>query len=175
MRRLKLRLVVALLPLAFGLSAHSQNLAGNVFAPIPEDRQARLVARLRLLIEYQRAQQWSRQYDLLASSVRRPQSRRDYAALSRRPYSEGGRLRLQDFTPVRVNLIQVDARQRVWFIAGCAQVIENGRRVNRAAAVEAYWERNDWFFSPVQGLGRHNSAAPCSSEPQGNESQRDYE
>jgi len=55
----------------------------------------------------------------------------------------------------------VDATRSVWFISGCSLVLEKGQQIRKAALVEAYWEKNDWFFSEVQNVGKGDREDPC--------------
>jgi hypothetical protein len=59
-------------------TAHGQAKDQDVFAPVPAPLRARLVERLKLLIEYQRTQQWEKQYDLLSVLVTQGASKEDH-------------------------------------------------------------------------------------------------
>jgi hypothetical protein len=137
-----------------------------VFSPIPVVQRARLIERLNLLVEYQKTQQWAKQYDLLASLFKRAQGKRDFIDNTKQAYSRWGRTPLLSFTPIGVKLVQVDANRRVWFISGCSLVSEKGDKVNKRAVVEAYWEKNDWFFSEVQSLDTAEPDNLCAQTPE---------
>ncbi|HEY0004919.1 MAG TPA: hypothetical protein VGB17_08915 [Pyrinomonadaceae bacterium] len=145
-------------------TALAQTMAQDVFAPVPEVRRARLIERLKLLIEYQKAQQWEKQYDLLSSLTTRAEGKKDFVSRTRKAYTMWGRTPLLSFEPQKVGQIKVDMRRKVWFIAGCSQVLEKGRKVNKLAFIEAYWERGDWFFSEVQNIGTGASNDPCTQQ-----------
>ena len=149
-------------------AAFAQNSNNEVFAPIPETQRSRLIERLTLLIEYQKTQQWARQYGLLSSLVTRAESKRDFINRTRQAYSNWGRTPLLAFTPYKVNLVQVDANRKVWFISGCSKVLEKGQEINKLAVVEAYREKNDWFFSEVQNTGTGKGGDPCLHAPPNN-------
>jgi hypothetical protein len=153
---------VACLILLLSSPAFAQASDPRVFAPVPEARRARLIERLNLLIEYQKTQQWPKQYDLLSSLTTRAQSKRDFINITRQAYSKWGRAPLLSFTPNQVGLVQVDPNRKVWFISGCSQVLEKGQKVNQHAVVEAYWEKGDWFFSEVQNIGAGGPDDPCT-------------
>ena len=160
------RVMVLLVTFVCSLSAvRAQTPPDEVFAPIPEGERARLVQRLNLLVEYQRTQQWARQYDLLASLLTRAESKRDFVSRTRQAYTRWGRAPLLGFTPYKVALVQVDPRRKVWFIYGCSQVLEKGQKVSQLAFVEAYKERNDWYFSELQGVGASKDSDPCALAP----------
>jgi hypothetical protein len=146
-------------------AARAQTPSYEVFAPIPEGERARLVQRLNLLVEYQRTKQWAKQYDLLASLLTRAESKRDFVSRTRQAYTRWGRTPLLAFTPYKVASVQVDAGRKAWFIYGCSQVLEKGQKVSQFAFVEAYKERNDWFFSELQGVGASKDSDPCALAP----------
>jgi len=135
--------------------------AQDVFSPIASTRRARLAERLNLLVQYQKTKQWEKQYGLLAELITRSESKRDFVDLTRKAYSKWGRTPLLDFIPLKVALQPVDARRSVWFISGCSLVLERGQTIRKSALVEAYWERNDWFFSEVQNIGKGDKEDPC--------------
>lgn len=154
-------LVVTLVPFC-GATVFAQAHDDAVFADVPEVARAQMIERLNLLVEYQKTQQWAKQYDLFSSKRRRSESKRDFINNTRLAYSKWGRTPLLSFTPLRVALVQVDANQRVWFIAGCSQVLDKGRKVNNGAFVEAHWERNNWYFSEVENIGPSaDEDGPC--------------
>lgn len=59
----------------------------------------RLIERLKLLFEYQREQQWDKQYALLSVLVTQGDSKEDHVKRLRRWYAEGLGDILVDFTP----------------------------------------------------------------------------
>jgi hypothetical protein len=126
------------------------------------EKRERLIERLQLLVKYQKARQWAKQYDLLSSLMTRAEGKRDFIHRTQKAYARWGRTPLLAFTPYKVSLVQVDASQRVWFISGCSQVLEKGRAVNKLATVEAYWEGNDWYFSEVENLESVEGDDRCS-------------
>ncbi len=143
----------------------AQTQGAQVFSAIPEERRGRLIERLRSLVQYQRNQQWSKQYELLSTLQRRAQSKQDFINLNRQMYSKWGRTPLVEFVPLKITLEQVDKTEKVLFIAGCSVVLEKGTKVTKAALVEAYWEKGDWFFSEVQNLGAVGDGFPCRKTP----------
>ena len=160
--RKAMMLVVILL---CSLSTLAQTTDKEVFAPIPESERARLVQRLNLLVEYQRTKQWAKQYDLLASLMTRAESKRDFVNRTRQAYTRWGRTPLLAFTPYKVASVQVDPNRKAWFIYGCSQVLEKGQKVSQLAFVEAYKEKNDWFFSEVESVGARQETDPCANAP----------
>jgi hypothetical protein len=104
--------------------------------------------RLKLLIEYQRAQQWEKQYDLLSVAATQGDSKEDHVKRLQRWYAEGLGDILVDFTPKSVAYgsgAPFDAA-----IFGCAKLREKDRIVEFYASVEVYRENDDWYFSPVR-------------------------
>ena len=143
------------------VSMISQSGPQDVFSPIESTRRARLAERLRLFVQYQTTKQWEKQYGLLAELITRSQSKRDFVDSNRQAYNKWGRTPLLDFVPSKVTLQPVDTTRKVWFISGCSVVLEKGQQIRKAALVEAYWEKNDWFFSEVQNVGKGDKDDPC--------------
>jgi hypothetical protein len=161
MKLIKLLLCIWSLITVVTVSTVSQTGTQDVFSPIASIRRARLAQRLNLLIEYQKTKQWEKQYGLLAELITRSQSKRDFVDLTHQAYSKWGRTPLLEFIPLKVTLQPVDATRSVWFISGCSLVLEKGQKIRKGALVEAYWERNDWFFSEVQNVGKGDKEDPC--------------
>jgi hypothetical protein len=155
-------LTVVSMIVLYSLLALAQATNNEIFAPIPEAQRSRLIERLNLLVEYQKTKQWAKQYDLLSPQMTRAESKRDYVNRTRQAYSKWGRAPLLEFMPRMVRLTPIDANQRVWFIVGCSQLLEKGQKINATGLVEAYWEKNDWFFSEVQNVGTGREDDPCS-------------
>jgi hypothetical protein len=151
--------------LIFNLQSLAQISGNEIFAPIPEAQRSRLIERLNLLIEYQKKQEWAKQYELFSSLMTRAEGKRDFINRTRQAYRKWGRAPLLAFTSYKVTLVQVDARQKVWFISGCAEVLEKGQKRNEFAQIEACWEKNDWFFSEVMNHGTGDGNDPCSQTP----------
>lgn len=136
-----------LLAVLLCVPAYGQADDEDVFASVPTTLRARLVERLKLLIEYQRAQQWQKQYDLLSVAATQGDSREEHIARLNRVYAEGLGDILIDFTPRAVTYgsgAPFDAA-----IFGCVKLREKGRIVELHGSVEAYRENDDWFFSPI--------------------------
>ena len=132
----------------------------ELYAAVPVELRARLLERLDLLVEYQRTQQWERQYELLASMIREAESKSPFIENSIRAYKNQERAALLDFTPFRVDFLKVKTKE-VWMIFGCSQVLEKGRKANMLMAVQAYRERDDWFFSTVEEVSPAGLGNPC--------------
>lgn len=132
----------------------------EIFAPVPVELRARLLERLKLLVEYQKTRQWGKQYDLLASEITKVESRDAFIANTARAYERGERTPLIDFTPFRVDYVEGKA-YKLWFVFACSQVTEKARRVNMLTVVRAFREREDWFFSVVENIEPAGKGNPC--------------
>lgn len=131
----------------FSVPTYGQANDQDVFAPVPALLRTRLVERLKLLIEYQRTQQWEKQYDLLSVVATQGDSKEEHVKRLQRWYAEGLGDILIDFTPKSVTYksgAPFDAA-----IFGCAKLREKGRIVEFYASVEAYREQDEWYFSPI--------------------------
>ena len=143
------------------LIAVAQTPSGDAFSSVPQAKRSRLAERLKSFIEYQQTQQWSKQYDLLSALVTRAMSRSDYVVITRNAYIKWGRAPLLQFVPIKVVFLEVDPSRKTWFVLGCSEVLEKQKKVNRASQIEAYWEKNDWFFSEIHDLIIPDNENPC--------------
>jgi len=117
------------------------------FSAVPAPLRTRLVERLKLLVEYQRSQQWEKEYDLLSILVTQGESKADHFKRLQRSSAEGFDTELIDFVPKSVTYQGGGPSDVVAF--GCAKVRQKTNVVELYASVEAYREREDWYFSPV--------------------------
>lgn len=139
--------VYLLLTVLLCAPTHGQAKDQDVFAPVPTPLRARLVERLKLLVEYQHTQQWEKQYDLLSVLVTQGDSKEDHVRRLQRWYTEGLGDVLVDFTPKSVTYEGGGPSDAVIF--GCAKLRKNGSVMKLYASVEAYREKEDWYFSSV--------------------------
>ncbi|HEV7397079.1 MAG TPA: hypothetical protein VGN86_11255 [Pyrinomonadaceae bacterium] len=143
----------------------AQNPHDNLFATVPEADRARISERLKLLIEYQVAQQWAKQYDLLSSSLRRGEGRRDFVNRTKEAFTQWGRKPLLEFIPYEARYVQVEREKEVLFIVGCSRVLDNGKKVRQLAVVEAFKEGKEWYFTEIETQGTGKDDDPCSEPP----------
>ena len=155
-----------LLVLIFCISTHGQSKDEEVFDSIPAQLRARLTERLKILIEYQRTQQWEKQYDMLSELVTQGDSKEEHVKRLKHWYAEGLGDILIDFVPKSVAVHSESVEYGEWTIFGCAKLREKGRVVQLYASVSAYREKNDWYFSPVgiiSPVGGQPEPCPYSS------------
>jgi hypothetical protein len=134
----------------------------EIFAPVPLELRARLLERLKLLVEYQKTQQWSKQYELLAAEITKVDSKEAFVTNTERAYKQGERMPLSDFAPFRVDYLE-GKTYKLWFIFAGSQVVEKDRKVSMLTVVRAYRENDDWFFSPVENVAPAGVGNPCKS------------
>jgi|GEM_PF-3451378 len=158
----RLRLVVVTTLILFCVTSNfAQNQNLTVFSAVPAEQRARLAERLTLLVEYQKTQQWDKQYDLLRSFTKKAEGKADFINRTQQAYSKWGRLPLLDFTPYRAANVQADANTKFLAITGCSELLDKGQKVRKFAVVEAYREKNDWFFSELQNYGDGDAKDLC--------------
>jgi hypothetical protein len=117
---------------------------------------------LKLLIRYQRTQQWERQYDLLSELYTRGKSRKQFINELQRHYAKGLGNRLLNFTPKSVVTQDGSVEHGEWVIYGCAKFRESKRIVQLYASVNAHREKGDRFFSEVGVINPiDGKAKPC--------------
>lgn len=149
-RQMKLRWLCLLLVVLCCVPAYGQTKDEDVFAPVPADLRASLAERLKLLVEYQRTQQWEKQYELLSITATQGDSKEEYAKRSRRWYTEVVPEDLiLDFIPKATTVHKSSADAGWWTIYGCAKLRKKGRTVELYASVDARREGGNWYFSPV--------------------------
>lgn len=131
----------------FCITAYGQDNEQDVFASVPTPLRARLVERFKMLVEYQRTQQWEKQYDLLSVAATQGDSKEDHVKRLQRWYAEGLGDILIDFTPKSANYESGAPFDAIIF--GCAKLRKKKDVVELYASVEAYRENDDWYFSPI--------------------------
>ena len=162
-RRLQIRTAISLIVIGlFWIPMRGQAKDQDVFTPVPVILRARLIERLNLLVDYQRAQQWEKQYDLLSVLFTQGTSKEEFVKLSRDWYAQGLGTTLLDFTPNAVVVHSGSVDHGEWTIYGCAKVREKKRIVQLYASVDAHRENGDWFFSQVGVITPiDGKAKPC--------------
>ena len=138
-----------LLFIIFSGRVYAQSERKDVFAPVPEPSRARLIERLKLLTDHERAEHWAEIYDMLISPW---SGGKDRYMLERKRMTRELRTPRQwfvDFTPQRVHDKYIYGRgeKAQWRIDGFATVREGGCEVHRWAAVYITFRDNDWYFS----------------------------
>jgi hypothetical protein len=138
----KLTLGRLLLVVLLIMPAHARTQEPDVFAPVPAHLRARLIERLKTLLEYQSTQQWGKLYSLIYKPTL---SKEKYLqGLSEYPPSDV----LLDFEPKSVTLLHSDSGW--YFIKGCVtQREQSGRIVRLEADTEAHLEDAEWYLSAV--------------------------
>ena len=164
MRRTQIQKVIGLIVIAqFLIATQGQAKNQDAFAPVPVSLRARLIERLKLLVDYQRSQQWEKQYDLLSVLVTQGKGKEEFVKLSRDWSAQGLGTTLLDFTPKAVVVRSGSLDHGEWTIYGCAKVREQQKRtVQLYASVDAHRENGDWFFSQVGVITPiDGKAKPC--------------
>lgn len=145
-------MTVAALMLMMAATASPQGKVQRRFEAVPEHLRARLIERLELYVEYERARQYEKLYDLLLESIAVPQKldRAAYIAASKNSIAKGYRSVLLKFKPqwtLALSLNDEDVvRYDIW---GVAKVADGKKIYEREAAIEARWINGDWYFSSV--------------------------
>jgi hypothetical protein len=132
--------------------ARGQGKEEKVFDAVPEASRARLVERLKLYVEYQRAKDYEKLYDLYTEStiknIYKGQSREEFAAACRKGDALGTSFRLVKLTPTAINKATSDGLEG-YDIYGDAELIQSGKLVERYVLIEAQLKNGEWYFSEV--------------------------
>jgi len=146
--RLTAGIVVLLL---FSSFAIGQKRASDPFATVPVSARSRLVARLKLLIKYQRELQWDKEFDLLSNLFVQGENenKKKFVGTRKRYYRKRFISRLMDFNPRATTGPPALLDGGEWEIHGWGGWRVKGRRVSYDTSVIAVRQRGDWFFSEV--------------------------
>jgi len=143
-----MKAVALIIMLAIGsgsIGAVSSDQKPDPFANVPESQRERLKSRLAEFVEYHRTKQWNKVYDLIAerdkNAVEGGLPREVF--LKKKLYSH-----VRKFTPKSVQKMEDDW----WMVWGCGTFDRGG---SMEAAVEAYLQDGDWYFSDIW------SSPPC--------------
>lgn len=135
--------------------------AEEIFAPVPAALRATLAERLNLLVDYQRKQQWERQYELLSSIYTQGDSKEEYASRNRHWYKDVAPDDLiLDFSPKSTTVHEASPDTGWWTIYGCAKVRRKGHEEQLYATVDARREGGTWYFSTIGVI------TPIDGQPQ---------
>jgi hypothetical protein len=149
--KIKLYAVLYLLLASFFyVPTQGQSNSEEIFRSVPPQLRSRLVERLTSLVEYQRTQQWGRQFDLLSELITQGKSKEEFVKLNKHYYTEVVPDDLiLDFTPKSTTAHSESPDYGEWTIYGCAKLRKKGHTIQLYASVSAYREKKDWYFSPV--------------------------
>jgi hypothetical protein len=136
---MKMSLVIMLAIGASFLAASSNAQKPDAFADVPASQRERLKSWLSEFVELHRSKQWNRVYDFIAEWSKNaaesglPRDR----FLKKKLYSG-----VRRFTPRSVQKMD----NGWWMVWGCGS-FDRGRSME--AAVEAYFQDGDWYFSDI--------------------------
>ncbi len=148
------------------LSTEGQGADRSVFDAVPNARRAGLVERLRLVMDYQRARDWSHIYDLLKRPISLPDSpnasREEYVSLNRKLDSQG-KFVLLEFTPEAVGFWGNETDGTA-IILGCGKYQDGHRKVKYRSDAQLNLIGGEWYFSSIvePSLGVDEGPFPCS-------------
>jgi hypothetical protein len=141
-----------ILVVVFARVTCAQGVSQKVLKPVPENLRPQLVERLSLYVEYQRAKQYDKLYDLLSKStihtVLRDQTREEFVRAYQSGDAKRTSIRLIEFAPNAIQLLQEDG-SNVYVIYGAATMFQMGELTKkRRVAVTAQLQDGKWYFSP---------------------------
>jgi hypothetical protein len=132
--------------------------ANEVFAQIPYEQRATLTERLNFFIQLEKNGKWDESYKMISATYRQ----RIRGGYSLSDYKKEKNIKINKFDPRNfssVNNNTVFAARPIaeieghYFIEGCGSGKGGGGKA--LAIIEAYWEKDDWYFSDMQALGMH--------------------
>jgi len=111
---------------------------------------------LALYVEYQRAKQYDKFYDLLSRSsihtVFKDQTKDEFVKAYQTGDAQRTSIRLIEFTPTDIQPTQADASD-VYVIYGSATLCQMGELTKKPrVAVTAQLQEGKWYFSPVMDV-----------------------
>jgi len=125
----------------------AQNRNSKIFDPIDPTLHPHLRERLKLFVEYDRAQQWEKLYDLTYKPNIRNETRDDFVK-RQRLFSGGGTSRTIAFTPQNTQK-SPEGLSDNFLIEGCLKVNWKGRVHHWRATVDAYLVDHEWYFNGI--------------------------
>lgn len=136
----------------------------QAFDSVPESVRPRLAERFRLMMEYERTQQWDMLYDFLVK--RRLPSKESFIEQRRKAAASQQSDWFVEFVPANVDKEQIDIRRADYRITGYVKVRERGCIVRREGAVYAFLRDGEWYFSGylIALTPSHSPPPPCLSE-----------
>jgi hypothetical protein len=135
--------------------ARAQN--QDVFAEVSASVRERLAERLKLLIEYDRTQQWERMYDLLSDRFLQGETKEHLVNRRRYVAEKLSGDELIEFTPKSITSLHEESGW--WLIRGCGEFRQSGSSRRVDTVVEAYLQNGEWYFSQIR------MSTPIDSEP----------
>lgn len=134
---------------------------------IPVPQRARLIERLRLLVEYQTTRQWDKMYDLSLTSIRGERNEEDFIRLFQSIEAEPSFSTLLSFAPTEAITIDRSQDGGAWEILGCARYRRGESIVQLKSGVTAELRQGEWFFSEVGVVTQVDGPEePCPLQPQ---------
>ena len=118
----------------------------GVFRSVPQPARRQLINRLNLLVSYQVAANWKREYELLSVVVKNGETKAEYVDRLRRSTARGIVTRISSFKPL--SLVYKGGGPADAVIFGCARLGERSRKYVYAS-ISAYREKRNWHFSEI--------------------------
>jgi hypothetical protein len=120
---------------------NAQDKNQQVFAEVPSEHRTQLLKQLKLLIDYQRAQQWDKLYEMLYEPK---VSKEKYVqTLIKSPPQDI----LLNFVPQSVTLLYPDSGW--YFISGCASIKRKNKISHFKADTEARFQDGKWYLLAI--------------------------
>jgi hypothetical protein len=122
---------------------------GDLYLQIPPNLREHFVRRLSLLIEYEKAHRWNDLYGLLYSGIKQNETIDRYSKRRKLWLKEFPEKQVLEFIPHSLRGPDNPATGE-WFVFGCATKSEQGHAKKYEGVLNAYYEKDDWFFSEPQ-------------------------
>jgi hypothetical protein len=147
-RVIRITLLYILVVTFFLAPAQGQVRNDKKFSSVPKHERERLVQRFNLYIEYDRAQQYDRLYDLYSETYIKGQK------LSKASFLQvvesipvSMRSMLLEYKPTSVNKTSYERESLTYEITGRAKIQQGSKVIEKELILEACLQNGDWFFS----------------------------
>src|SRR5262245_28942013 len=108
------------------VSGQTQASSEQVFEPVPQQLRTGLSNRLSLLVQYERRQQWDRQFELLSRNATQGERKKAFVDRLRATSSSAGSYRLLNFSPKYTASIY----EGRWQVFGCVETLRRGQTMS---------------------------------------------
>lgn len=154
-RTLKITFFLSVFSVLTASGQISSEKAKTMFAAIPESQREPLVQRLNLFINLERTKKLNESYQMISETFKED-IRGGY---SLKDYKKGvGKIKQfvsESVQPVNDETVYaakpISEQKGHYFINGCGKML--GDSYHREALIEAYWEKDNWYFSFMQIVG----------------------
>jgi len=135
-------------------TSYAQKPSESIFEAIPLDSRARLIERLKQYVEYERARQYEKLYELIYDLNDTDASKESYSKSRLEAEARSGIVR--EFTPTFISNVTLNESDPPTFrLIGQAKVMCKGRTLEKRMSMRARLQDGEWYFSELSDSYLH--------------------